>query len=155
MRALEEAVEGEDLSPLDDCFFYGSDIDRRAVESARKNAQAAGVADFVKFDVADCRDMTPEKLASKTGFDRQLILTNPPYGGRLMTPEEADDIYRMIARTYLTGSGKCRRGVRLSVITPESTFEDAMGFRADKRVKLYNGNILCHLNNYFKLDPKV
>ncbi len=154
-RALEEAVEGEDLSPLDDCFFYGSDIDRRAVESARKNARAAGVADFVKFDVADCRDMTPEKLASKTDFDRQLILTNPPYGGRLMTPEEADDIYRMIARTYLTGSGKCRRGVRLSVITPESTFEDATGFRADKRVKLYNGNILCHLNNYFKLDPKA
>ena len=154
-KALEEAVEGEDLSPLDDCFFYGSDIDRRAVESARRNAQAAGVGDFVKFDVADAKAMTPKYLASKTGFDRQLILTNPPYGGRLMTPEEADDIYRMIASTYLSKSGKCQKGIRLSVITPESTFEDATGFKSDKRVKLYNGNILCHLNNYYKLDPKA
>ena len=155
LKALEEALEAEDLSPLDDCFFYGSDIDRRAVESAVRNARAAGVGDFVMFDVADAADMTPERLASKTGFDRQLILTNPPYGGRLMTPEEADDIYRMIARTYLTKAGKCKRGVRLSVITPEACFEDATGCRADKRVKLYNGNILCHLNNYFKLDPKA
>ena len=154
-KALKEALEGEDLSPLDDCFFYGSDIDRRAVENAVRNARAAGVGDFVKFDVADAADMTPDRLASKTGFDRQLILTNPPYGGRLMTPEEADDIYRMIARTYLSKTGKCKKGVRLSVITPESCFEDATGFKADKRVKLYNGNILCHLNNYYKLDPKA
>ncbi|MBP5262018.1 MAG: class I SAM-dependent RNA methyltransferase [Clostridiales bacterium] len=149
--ALAEALEMEDLSPMDDCFFFGSDIDPKAVRSAVNNAKSAGVADFVKFSVADCATLKPSVLADKTGFDRNLVITNPPYGGRLMTPEEADDIYRMIARTYLTRDGRCQKGVRLSVISPDDTFEKATGFKADKRYKLYNGNIKCQLNNYFKL----
>ena len=150
-RALDEAWDLEDLSPMDDCFFYGSDIDPKAVKSAITNAKSAGVDKFVKFNVCDCAKLTPENLMKVTGFDRNLVITNPPYGGRLMTPEEADDIYRMIAKTYLTREGKCKKGVRLSVISPDDTFEKATGFKADKRYKLYNGNIKCQLNNYFKL----
>ncbi len=151
-EALKEAMDMEDLTPMDDCFFYGSDIDPKAVQSAKRNAEAAGVEDFVKFTISDCARMTTENLNKITHMDRQLILTNPPYGGRLMTPEEADDIYRLIARQYLTRQGKCKKGIRLSVITPDACFEDATGYKADKRVKLYNGNILCHLFNYYKLD---
>ena len=106
---------------------------------------------LIKFQVADAETRTPDALKSITGSDRQLILTNPPYGGRLMTPEEADEIYRMIASTYLTSDGFCKKGVRLSVISPEDTFELACGHKADKRTKLYNGNIKCQLNNYYKL----
>lgn len=151
-EALKEALDMEDLTPMDDCFFYGSDIDPKAVASAKRNAEAAGVEDFVKFTISDARRMTTENLVKYTGFDRQLILTNPPYGGRLMTPEEADEIYRLIARLYLTRNGKCQKGIRLSVITPDDNFEAATDHKADKRVKLYNGNILCHLANYYKLD---
>ena len=154
-KALAEALDNEDTSPMDDCFFYGSDIDPDAIANARINAEAAGVSKFVKFKVSDAYYMTPEDLARSTGFDRHLIITNPPYGGRLMTPEEADDLYCLIADNYLTRRGRCRRGVRLSVITPDQAFEDATGTRADKRVKLYNGNILCHLFNYYKLDKDV
>ena len=150
-KAYDEALDMEDLSPLDDCFFYGSDIDPKAVRSAITNAKSAGVDKFCRFKVADCASLNVDELMKTTGFDRNLIITNPPYGGRLMTPEEADKIYRMIARTYLTKEGKCRKGIRLSVISPDDTFEKATGFKADKRYKLYNGNIKCQLNNYFKL----
>ena len=68
-----------------------------------------------------------------------------------MTPEEADDLYRMLAGKLLTPSGQCRKGIRLSLITPDDAFEEATGFRADKRVKLYNGSKVCHLFNYYKL----
>ena len=151
-KALAEALANEDTSPMDDCFFYGSDIDPDAINNARINAEAAGVSDFVRFKVSDAYYMTPEYLFDYTDFDSQLIITNPPYGGRLMTPEEADDLYCLIADNYLTQNGLCRKGVRLSVITPDSAFEDATGTRADKRVKLYNGNIMCHLFNFYKLD---
>ena len=150
-KALAEAIEMEDLSPMDDCFFYGSDIDPKAVRSAITNAKSAGVDKFVRFKVSDFKDIRPENISEITGFDRNLIITNPPYGGRLMTPEEADKIYRDIAKTYLTKDGKCKKGIRLSVISPDDTFEKATGFKADKRYKLYNGNIKCQLNNYFKL----
>lgn len=149
--ALEEAIDNEDLTAPDDCYFFGSDIDSRAVRSAIANARSAGVADFCRFDIRDAREISPESLASYTGMERQLVLTNPPYGGRLMTPEEADDIYRLVARRLLTSSGQCKKGIRLSLITPDDAFEEATGFKADKRIKLYNGSKVCHLFNYYKL----
>jgi len=150
-ESLDEALSLEDLTPTDDAFYFGSDIDPKAVSNAKVNAKAAGVEGFIRFSVADAETRTPSSLLKITGFDRQLILTNPPYGGRLMTPEEADEIYKMISRTYLTNKGKCQKGIRLSVISPDDTFERATGHKADKRTKLYNGNIKCQLNNYYKL----
>ena len=150
-KAYEEAVSLEDSESTDDCFFFGSDIDPKAVESAIRNAKAAGVADHIRFSVADAATRTPSAFEKITGFSRTMVITNPPYGGRLMTVEEAYEIYRMISSLYLTSQGFCRPGMRLSVISPDDSFEEATGHKADKRVKLYNGNIKCQLNNYFKL----
>ena len=152
VKAREEAKDKEDLSPLDDIFFSGSDIDRKAIASAKANAESAGVSDFVRFCVKDALKLDPVRLTEDTGFNRNIIITNPPYGGRLMTPEEAFEIYKKISKIYLTPRGMCRKGIRLSVITPGDDFEKVTGFKADKRYKLYNGNKVCHLNNYYKLD---
>lgn len=152
--ALAEAADAEDFSPADDRFFWGSDIDAGAVANARINAEAAGVSDFINFDVCDAALRTPERLARITGFDRQLVLTNPPYGGRLLTEEKAEQLYCMIADTYLTEERFCKKGIRLSVISPDDTFETAVGRKADKRNKLYNGNIKCQLNNYYRMYAK-
>ena len=153
-KALEEALANEDTEPMDDCYFYGSDIDPKAIESAKRNAEAAGVGRLTKFRICDASKMTPEYLEKLTSLPRQLVITNPPYGGRLMTPEEAARIYKLIDRNYLTKDGFCKKGLRLSVITPENAFEEATGHKADKRVKLYNGAIVCTLSNYFRLGDK-
>lgn len=150
-KAYEEALSLENIEKTDDCFFFGSDIDPKAIESSKRNAESAGVDGFIKFTVADAATRTPAALEKITGFQRTMVITNPPYGGRLMTPEEAADIYRMISSLYLTPDGFCRKGMRLSVITPDDSFEVAVNHKADKRFKLYNGNIKCQLNNYFKL----
>lgn len=149
--ALEEALDEEDLSELDDCYYWGSDIDPTAVSNARKNVANAGLDKFIRLEVADFKTQTPAHLAERTGFDRQLIITNPPYGGRLLTEAEAFKIYKSIAYTYLDKFGHCRKGVRLSVITPDDSFEVQTGFKADKRTKVYNGNIKCQFNNYYKM----
>ena len=153
-RAREEAKDRMDLTLLDDIYFYGSDIDPKAVHTAQNNARAAGVSDFVRFKVSDFRDQTPAALSSWTHLPRQLILCNPPYGGRLLTPEKAAEIYSSIASTYLTREGYCKKGIRLSVITPDDSFEKQVVRKADKRRKLYNGSIRCQLTNYFRLPPK-
>ena len=153
-KALEEALANEDTEPMDDCYFYGSDIDPKAIESAKRNAEAAGVGRLTKFRICDASKMTPEYLEKLTSLPRQLVITNPPYGGRLMTPEDAARIYKLIDRNYLTKDGFCKKGLRLSVITPENAFEEATGHKADKRVKLYNGAIVCTLSNYFRLGDK-
>ena len=150
-RALQEALDNEDTEPMDDCYFYGSDIDPTAVESAKRNAEAAGVGRLTRFRICDAAKMTPDYLEKLTALPRQLVITNPPYGGRLMTPEEAGKLYKLISYNYLTRDGFCKKGLRLSVITPENAFEEATGYKADKRVKLYNGAIICTFSNYYKL----
>lgn len=153
--AYEEAVSLENTDPFDDIFYFGSDIDPKAVTNARQNASNAGVGSFIRFDVADAKDRTIETLNKLTSFDRHLIITNPPYGNRLLTEDEANKIYKMIGYNYLTKNGLCKKGVRLSVITPDDSFEKANRAKADKRVKLYNGNTKCQLNNYFRLDKNI
>lgn len=150
-KAREEALSLEKAPETDRVFFFGSDIDSKAIESSLRNAKLAGVDQYIKFSVADAATRTPSALNSITGFDRNMIITNPPYGGRLMTPEEAAEIYQMISKLYLTSEGLCKKGMRMSVISPDDSFEIATGHKADKRVKLYNGNIKCQLNNYFKI----
>lgn len=149
--AREEAKSMRLEKPKSDVFFFGSDIDGKAVETAIRNAHAAGVGDYVRFIERDAFTLTPEELKKWTQSDRQLVLTNPPYGGRLMTPEDAFDLFRKIAETYLDENGFCRKGIRLSVISPDDTFEKAALRPADKRRKLYNGNIRCQMNHYFKM----
>ena len=153
-RALQEALDNEDTEPMDDCYFFGSDIDPKAIESAKRNAEAAGVGKMTRFRICDAEKMTPDYLEKLTSLPRQLVITNPPYGGRLMTPEDAAKLYKLIDRNYLTKDGFCKKGLRLSVITPENAFEEATGHKADKRVKLYNGAIVCTLSNYYKLGGK-
>lgn len=50
---------------------------RDAVDAARQNAAAAGVADDITFEVAEARDATPR-------WPRGNLVLNPPYGERLM-----------------------------------------------------------------------
>ena len=150
-KAREEAMQMQDQDIPDDLYFFGSDLDMAAVETSMRNARSAGVDRVVQFRKADVFDQTPEALRDWTGLSRQLILCNPPYGERLLSQEEAEDIYRGIAHTYLDEEGNCRKGIRLSVISPDDTFERAVGRPADKRRKLYNGNIKCQMYHYYKL----
>jgi len=55
--------------------MYGSDRDRRALEAARANFDAAGLADAVVLTQADVLDVKPPAAAG-------VIVTNPPYGVR-------------------------------------------------------------------------
>ena len=137
--------------PSDKIFFYGSDIDPHAVEIAVRNAKSAGVEKCARFSQCDAIRQTPEKMEDCTGLSRTLVLCNPPYGERLLTPEKAEEIYRNIGKIYLTDRGKCRKGIRLSVISPDESFEKAIGCKADKRRKLYNGNIKCQMYHFFSM----
>jgi len=60
---------------------FASDISKKFLEGAKKNARAAEVSKFIKFSRLDCRKM--ESFYDEESLDR--IITNPPYGVRLET----------------------------------------------------------------------
>lgn len=133
--AREEARDGE-IQTKFECF--ASDIDKNAVELTKKNAAIAGVSDIVTAFTCDCTTISSEGR-------RGTIVTNPPYGERLMTPAEAEALYKRMGEHFRSLSPW-----QVYVITSHREFEKFYGRKADKIRKLYNGMIPCYLYQFFK-----
>ena len=134
LDAAEEAMDKEFRGHYD---IWGGDIDPHAVAIARDNARKAGVEDYVRFDVADMRDF---RRTSQYG---QLV-TNPPYGERLLEKSEAEDLYRDLGKVW----EQLPAGWRTLVLSSHTEFERTFGHRAGRKRKLYNGMIKCDLFMY-------
>lgn len=135
-QAEREAAAG--LEYHGDYRILGTDIDPKAVAMARANAERAGVADIVRFEVADAR-----AFARQT--ERGVIVTNPPYGERIGEKEEAEELYRSFGAAI-----RQSENWQLYLLSSHTEFERCFGREADKKRKLYNGMIKCDLFMFFK-----
>lgn len=116
----------------------GSDIDPKMAGISADNAKRAGVSDCLQFFTADIRSFAPET-------PRGMVITNPPYGERLLDQEQARALYQEMGRVFLK-----KPGWRYYIIAPDQEFERIFGRPADKRRKLYNGMLECNYYQYFK-----
>ena len=134
LAAAEEAMDKEYHGSYD---IWGGDIDPAAVDLARHNAALAGVEDCVRFETADAarfhRDSTYGQL-----------VTNPPYGERLLEKREAEELYRVFGRAAAALPPKWR----VLVLSSHTEFERCFGRTADKKRKLYNGMLKCDVFMY-------
>ena len=120
----------------------GFDIDPACAELAMANAKKAGVEKYVS---AKCRAVKDFEYPA----DPVKIITNPPYGERMLEQEQAREIYRVMGRKLLPLGEN-----QLYVITSDEEFEDIFGEKAAKNRKLYNGMLLCRLYSYYNKNGK-
>ena len=121
-----------------DYSILGADIDPKAIAIAKQNALRAGVSELVRFEVADATAFHRET-------ERGVIVTNPPYGERIMEKEQAEALYR--------GFGEALRGLEnwsVYLLSSHTEFERCFGREAVRKRKLYNGMIKCDLFMYYK-----
>ncbi len=137
--AREEAADTEQHTAFE---VYASDIDPAAVALAEANSRRAGVAETVRAFPADARKISAPGR-------RGTLVTNPPYGERMQTPEEAERLYRELGAHFATLAPW-----QIYLITSHPNFETCFGRRADKKRKLYNGMIPCTLYQFFKNPNK-
>ena len=129
MDAAEEAQDKEYHGQYD---IWGGDIDPAAVELARHNAALAGVEDCVRFETADAGRFRRDSPYGQ-------LVTNPPYGERLLEKEEAEALYRRFGRALEDLPPKWR----VVVLSSHTEFERCFGRPADRKRKLYNGMLKC------------
>ena len=137
--AREEARDGEHPTKFE---VYATDIDKNCVSLTLRNAKAAGVSDIVRSFVRDARKI-------EAPGRRATIVTNPPYGERMGTAREIEELYRDIGVHFRSLSPW-----QVYIITSHPYFEKLYGRRADKVRKLYNGMLECRLYQYFKRCDK-
>ena len=134
MEAADQAMDQEFDG---DYEIWGGDLDPAAVELARHNAQLAEVDDIVSFEAAGARTFHWGGLYGR-------VVTNPPYGERIMERREAEELYRAFGRAW----SKFPEGWKLFLLSSHTEFERTFGRQADKKRKLYNGMLKCDLFMY-------
>jgi putative N6-adenine-specific DNA methylase len=135
------------------------DLHPKAIEAARRNAAAAGVAGDVEIEAGDARDLAPR-------FPRGTLVANPPYGERLMSgrareggrrpareaPREEDP---RVARRKLEGFYRGfaemlgrHRGWAAVILSGSPLLERAIPLRPEVDHRLWNGPLEAHLLRY-------
>ena len=137
LDAADEAMDNEFHDKTYE--IWGGDIDPHAVEIARHNAELAEVDDTVRFEVDDATRF-------HWGGQYGRVVTNPPYGERLLEQKEAEELYRAFGRAV----DKLPETWRVYVLSSHTEFERCFGRAADKKRKLYNGMLKCDLFMYGK-----
>lgn len=119
--------------------IIGADCDPKAIALAKDNARRAGVDNTITFEVKDVGD-------HRFDADYGKLVTNPPYGERLLEAETAEAVYRSFGDMYRT----LPKSWSAAIITSHEGFERSFGRGADKKRKLYNGRLKCNLYQFNK-----
>lgn len=115
----------------------GSDIDARMVEMAKKNAFAAEVDQDIVFKQMRLQDLHTDKING-------VIISNPPYGERLLDDEAIIKLYQEMGQTF-----EPLKTWSKFILTSDEQFEQRFGKQADKKRKLYNGTLKVDLYQFF------
>ncbi|NUQ66390.1 MAG: class I SAM-dependent RNA methyltransferase, partial [Pirellulales bacterium] len=121
--------------------ILGTDIDKAALDLARRHAAEAGVGQEIHFQLRPFAE-----LSSKRPYG--CIICNPPYGERVGKGREVAALYRsmpLVLRRLATWSHY--------ILTSYPDFEALVGQKADRRRKLYNGGIQCTYYQFYGPKP--
>jgi 23S rRNA (guanine2445-N2)-methyltransferase / 23S rRNA (guanine2069-N7)-methyltransferase len=120
--------------------FFGFDENPTVLNEAKRNAQEAQLSGFIHFGRQSLEHLHRPHELERPG----LLITNPPYGERMGVDEDVIALYRLLGEKLKTEF----RGWRAGIIAADEAHGHALGLRADKRYKLYNGAIECTLLNF-------
>lgn len=134
-KSREEAIEKirKDI----EFTAFGSDISQDSLEIAEANARRAGISGLIRLEKADVKNFTiPDR--------KSLVVTNPPYGERLMNGEDLTKLYQTMGNVFQPS-----QQTAYYIISSAEDFEQGFGRKANKKRKLYNGMLKCNLYQYF------
>lgn len=123
--------------------IYGYDVDIKAVNTARLNVKAAGLTSDITVTEADFKDFTQPA-------EKSIIVTNPPYGERISTPDLLGT-YRMIGERlkhqFLNNDAW--------VLSYREECFDQIGLKPSLKIPVYNGSLECEFRKYQIFDGKL
>ena len=123
--------------------IYGYDIDMKAVNTARMNVKAAGLSKDITVEQLDFADF-------KQPEEKAIIITNPPYGERISTPN--------ILGTYKMIGEKLKhefQGNEAWVLSYREECFEQIGLRPSIKIPVFNGSLECEFRKYQMFQGKL
>lgn len=117
--------------------IIATDIDPEAIQSARKNAETAGVGHLIEFRVCDYS----ETVVPDGGG---VVLFNPEYGARMGDVRKLESVYKGIGDFF---KQRCR-GYTGYIFTGNPELAKKVGLRTKRKITFFNSTIECRLLEY-------
>ena len=121
--------------------IYGSDASFYAIQQAAKNVKSAGVQKDVELRQIRMEEIKP--IANSQQLTA-LVMLNPPYGERLASNKDMEDLYGKI------GSALKHQftGATAWIISSNDAAMKCIGLKPSKKMRLLNGELDCQFNRY-------
>ena len=133
---LKSAVQARER-PRIELPIFGSDLYGEELKAARTNLAAAGLTDVIKLKQANVLEISAPA-------DSGVIVTNPPYGVRLGTPEDLAQFYPKLGDVLKQKFS----GWRAYILSSDLALQKLVRLAASKRTPLYNGALECRLYEF-------
>jgi putative N6-adenine-specific DNA methylase len=130
--ARDTLADGRPLAPL-----VGCDHNAAVLAQARANAEAAGVAPWIRFELADARSFTPPAGPG-------VIVTNPPHGERLGDRQDLQELYGALGQRLRHHAP----GWTLWLLSGHPDLTASLRLKATRRVPVSHGGIDCRWLRY-------
>ena len=122
--------------------IYGSDASFYAIQQATKNVKSAGVQKEVELRQIRMEEIT--NLQSPITNTSPLVMLNPPYGERLASNKDMEELYGRIG----TALKHQFTGATAWIISSNDAAMKCIGLKPSKKMRLLNGELDCQFNRY-------
>ncbi|HHE3641612.1 TPA: bifunctional 23S rRNA (guanine(2069)-N(7))-methyltransferase RlmK/23S rRNA (guanine(2445)-N(2))-methyltransferase RlmL [Pasteurella multocida] len=147
-----DKVKGEAIELAEQTFnqnqkanFYGSDLDHRVLQKAKRNAQNAGVAHLIQWQQGDVAALKNPFVEAKG-----TVICNPPYGERLGTTPALIALYSVFGQRLKQQFADWN----VSIFSGEPALLDCLRLRSHRQFKAKNGPLDCVQKNYH-ISPRT
>ena len=129
--------------------IYGSDASFYAIQQATKNIKAAGVQKDIELKQIRIEEIkwSNDAINGQMVNDKMvnaLVMLNPPYGERLHSNKEMEDLYTAIGSTLKHQFA----GATAWIISSNAAAMKCIGLKPSKKYHLLNGELDCQFNKY-------
>ncbi len=129
--------------------IYGSDASFYAIQQATKNIKAAGVQKDIELKQIRMEEIkwSNDAINGQLVNDKMvnaLVMLNPPYGERLHSNKEMEDLYSAIGSTLKHQFA----GATAWIISSNAVAMKCIGLKPSKKYHLLNGELDCQFNKY-------
>ncbi len=158
-QAIKQAAKDREHAPA--VPIFASDVSFRMVDFSRRNAERAGVAQYIQFNGGDALERPAPALPE--GMHGTLVM-NPPYGERIEVGGKAagsqmmsrdasgseqrdtsDDFFPLLASHWKRAYTQNPAGWTAWVLSPDMKLPNQMRLKESRRVPMWNGPIECRL----------
>lgn len=134
----EVSLAEEKIIEKPNTTIIASDMNPTAIENAKKNAIAAGIKDWIQFEVCDFAE------TSLPNENKGVLFMNPEYGLRLGDVQDLEATYKRIG-DFFKNEGVGYTGY---IFTGNLELAKKIGLKAKRRIPFFNSKIDCRLLEY-------